>query len=139
MDRLAAALARDDALAHRVAGLHEAIGGPDAIEAHAEWATSIQVSGPTRPSLQKSECPVGNRRSRCELPIAARAACPTVSDFAWGGRSERGWCPYRVGMSQFPESTSQDSSDSPSFLSLLGIAVALVTAGVSLAMLMAGG
>jgi hypothetical protein len=42
-------------------------------------------------------------------------------------------------MRQFSESTFQDSSDSPSFLSLLWIAVLLVTAGVSLAMFMAGG
>jgi hypothetical protein len=42
-------------------------------------------------------------------------------------------------MSQFSESTFQDSREDPSFLSLLGIAVLLVTAGVSLAMFMAGG
>jgi len=41
-------------------------------------------------------------------------------------------------MSQFSESTFQDSSDGRSFLSLLGIAVVLVTAGVSIAMFMAG-
>jgi hypothetical protein len=42
-------------------------------------------------------------------------------------------------MSQISESTFQGDSGGRSFLSLLGIAVALVTAGVSLAMLMAGG
>jgi hypothetical protein len=42
-------------------------------------------------------------------------------------------------MSQFSESTFQDSSDSPSFLSLLGIVVVLLTAGVSLAVFLAGG
>jgi hypothetical protein len=42
-------------------------------------------------------------------------------------------------MSQFPESTFEDSREGSSFLSLLGIAVVLVTAGVSLAMFMAGG
>ena len=44
-----------------------------------------------------------------------------------------------AGMSQISESTFQGGSGGRSFLSLLGIAVALVTAGVSLAMLMAGG
>lgn len=43
-------------------------------------------------------------------------------------------------MSQFSESTFQeDSREGPGFLSLLGIAMFLVTAGVSLALLMAGG
>jgi hypothetical protein len=42
-------------------------------------------------------------------------------------------------MSQFSESTFQDSREGPSFLALLGIAVLLVTAGVGLALLMAGG
>jgi hypothetical protein len=42
-------------------------------------------------------------------------------------------------MSQFSESTFQDGSDSPGFFSLLGIVVVLVTAGVSLAVFMAGG
>ena len=71
--------------------------------------------------------------------MAACAACPTVLDFVRCGRSEEGWCPYRGGMSQISESTFQGGSGGRSFLSLLGIAVALVTAGVSLAMLMAGG
>jgi len=71
--------------------------------------------------------------------MAACAACPTVWDFVRCGRSEEGWCPYRGGMSQFSESTFQDSSDSPSFLSLLGIVVVLLTAGVSLAVFLAGG
>jgi len=42
-------------------------------------------------------------------------------------------------MSQISDSTFQESSGGRSFLSLLGIAVVLVTAGVSLAMFMAGG
>ena len=52
---------------------------------------------------------------------------------------EKGMVRYRAGMSQFSESTFQDSSDSPSFLSLLGIVVVLLTAGVSLAVFLAGG
>ena len=42
-------------------------------------------------------------------------------------------------MSQFSESAFHDSAVGPSFLSRLGIAVVLVTAGVGLAMLMAAG
>jgi hypothetical protein len=42
-------------------------------------------------------------------------------------------------MSQISESSFQENSDGRSFLSLLGIAALLVTAGVSLAMFMAGG
>ncbi|MEO8755697.1 MAG: hypothetical protein ABI624_23790 [Casimicrobiaceae bacterium] len=42
-------------------------------------------------------------------------------------------------MSQFSDSTFQHGREGPGFLSLLGIAVFLVTAGVSLALFMAGG
>jgi len=42
-------------------------------------------------------------------------------------------------MSQFPESAFESSREGPSFLSLLGIAVGLVAAGVSLATLIAIG
>lgn len=42
-------------------------------------------------------------------------------------------------MSQFSESTLQDTREGASFLSLLGIAVLLVTAGVGVALFIAGG
>jgi hypothetical protein len=42
-------------------------------------------------------------------------------------------------MSQFPESTFQDSREGASFLSLLAIALAVVTAMVGVAMLIAAG
>ena len=48
-------------------------------------------------------------------------------------------CPYRWHMSQFPESTFPVSREGPSFLSLLGIATILVTAGVGIALLIAAG
>ena len=38
-------------------------------------------------------------------------------------------------MSQFPESAFQDSGEGPSFLSRLGIAFVLLTAGIGLALL----
>lgn len=40
-------------------------------------------------------------------------------------------------MSQFSESAFQDRDESPSFLSLVGIALVLLTAGISLAVLIA--
>lgn len=42
-------------------------------------------------------------------------------------------------MSQFPESTFEDSREGRGFLSLLGITAVLVTAGICLAIFMAGG
>jgi hypothetical protein len=48
-------------------------------------------------------------------------------------------CPYRLGMSQFSESTYEDRRGGASFLSLLGIAVGIVAALVSVAMLIAAG
>jgi hypothetical protein len=42
-------------------------------------------------------------------------------------------------MSEFSESTFRDGCDGPTFLSLLGLVVVLVTAGVSLAVFLAGG
>ncbi len=42
-------------------------------------------------------------------------------------------------MSQFPESTFEGGRDGRSFLSLLVITAALVTAGISLALFMAAG
>jgi hypothetical protein len=65
-----------------------------------------------------------------------RAASLAVRDPA---RSGTGKGAYRGGMSQFSESTFQDNREGSSFLSLLGIAVFLVTAGVGLALFIAGG
>ena len=57
-----------------------------------------------------------------------------------GLRAIQNWAgPYRGGMSQFSESTFPDNREGSSFLTLLGIAVFLVTAGVGLALFIAGG
>lgn len=65
-----------------------------------------------------------------------REASLAVRDCA---RFIKGTGAYRDGMRQFSESAFQDSREDPSFLSLLGIAVFLITAGVGLALFIAGG
>jgi hypothetical protein len=46
--------------------------------------------------------------------------------------------PYRRRMNSFPESTFDAPDSGPGFLGLLGIALLIVTAGVSIAVLIAG-
>jgi len=48
-------------------------------------------------------------------------------------------CPYRRVMHSSPDASPHGGHDGPGFLSCLGIAFALVTAGVGLAMWMATG
>ena len=57
--------------------------------------------------------------------------------FSCGYVAADGACPYRRRMSQFSESAFQDSGEGPSFLSRVGIAFVLLTAGIGLAVLMA--
>ena len=57
----------------------------------------------------------------------------------WEGGSKVEACPYRRAMHSSPVASPHDGHDGPGFLSRLGIAFALVTAGVGLAMWMAAG
>jgi hypothetical protein len=64
-----------------------------------------------------------------------RAACPTRAVFVRAAGRKGEPRPYRRRMNQFPESAFQDGDKSPGFLSRVAIAFVLLTAGVSLAVL----
>jgi len=59
---------------------------------------------------------------------------PVAALFSCAGIDADGACPYRRCMSQFSESAFQDSGEGPSFLSRVGIAFVLFTAGIGLAL-----
>jgi len=69
--------------------------------------------------------------------VAVRAACPTGAVFVRRARCGDDARLYRRAMNQFPESAFEDAGEGPSFLSRVGIALALLTAGIGIALFLA--